>query len=201
MAMFYSWEQMTLISHTFNAYKTGQLNSSSSQARKTMLPPFSNNSTGYLLSKESTSKFCSTFSSVLLTLHQSIYHLLWNSMYQCVGDCDQLQIQPGWRYQKYTPGHLNLLLIKHSASMHHGFGIVCLFQCALLSPFLRLKKGWKLTCLLKFNYFCCIFVQTFVYAHVIVALCAVIILKWRLTNAFCMYVRQTKNRSILLQNK
>ena len=72
MAMFYSWEQMTLILHAFSAYKTGRLSSFSSQARKTMLPPFSNNSTGYLLNKEFSLKFYSTFSSVLLTQLQLI---------------------------------------------------------------------------------------------------------------------------------
>ena len=34
---------------------------------------------------------------------------------------------------------INLLLIKRSASMHLGFGMVCQFQCALPSPYLRLK--------------------------------------------------------------
>ena len=58
---------MTPILNAFSAHKTGRLSSFSSQARKIMLPPFSNNSTGYLLSKESSLKFFSTFSSVLLT--------------------------------------------------------------------------------------------------------------------------------------
>ena len=198
---------MTLILHAFSAYKTGRLSSFSSQARKTMLPPFSNNSTGYLLSKEFSLKFYSTFSSVLLTQLQLIWHLLWNSINQCVGDCDQLLIQPDWWYPRYTPGHLNLLLIKRSASMHLGFGIVCQFQCALPSPYLRLKKGWKLTSLVKCNFLCCFFIifvaifLLFVYSLVIVALRTVIILKWRSICLLyvCMYVCMYVCKNLLHQ--
>ena len=114
-----------------------------SQARKTMLTPFSStcNSTCYLLSRVhfkvlryifKCSKFCSSFSSVLLTLQQYIYHLLWNSINQCQGNCYPTSLKVPKIYPR---------TFISAAAIHLHLGIVCQLQCACLSPYLSLRMG------------------------------------------------------------